>query len=104
MEGGSVELIGAIMLTSSLDLVGALSETVDTVQPASPEAQIVVISIEHNESLLSLFAGGRLVKNRLNRWNIECIVEYPVPWTKPVVEAVDNIHEVMQFVFDLEKL
>ena len=103
MEGNAVKLIGAIVLASSLDLVGALSEAVDTVQPASPEGQILLISIDLNESLLSLFAVGRLAENRLNRREVERIVEYPVPWSEPVVEAVDNRHKVIQLVFDLEK-
>ena len=30
-------------------------------------------------------------------------MEYPVPWTEPVVEAVDNGNQVIQLVFDLEK-
>ena len=104
MEGGAVELFGEIVLASSLDQVGPLSEAVDTVQPTNPEGQVVLISIDLNESLLSLFAGGRLVENRLNRRHVERLVEYPVPWTEPVVEAVDNSHEVIQLVFDLEKL
>ena len=103
MEDSTVELVATIVLASSLDLVGSLTEAIDTVQSASPEGQIVFVSIDLNESLLSLFVIGRLVKNRLNLRDVKRLMEYPVAWSKPVVESIDNSHKVIQFVFDLEK-
>ena len=46
MEGGTVELIGTIVLASPLDLVGPLSEAIDAIQQAAPEGPIILISID----------------------------------------------------------
>ena len=90
VERCAVKLIGEVVLSGSLDLVGALPETVDTVSPARPEGQTLLIPIQPNEPLLSLFAVGRLVENRINRRDVQRTVKYPVPGSEPVVEAVDN--------------
>ena len=67
MEGGAVELSGRIVLASSLDLVARSRRPSTLYSWRLQESQIVLIAIDLNESLLSFFAGGRMLEDRLHR-------------------------------------